>query len=103
MIKFVKISKKDVLFDRKNASDILNKACSRLKPMVMTGAFETGERIVAVLEPDTRAKLRNYAIVPVVDGSEDGLIGEVNSRYGAGFSFCFSFRIEDSVWGIFCS
>ena len=101
MIKFVKISKKDIIFDRKNASDILTKACGRAKPMRVSGAFEIDERIVIALEASV--SLKTYSIVPFDDGSEDGIIGEINARYPAGFTFCFAFRIDDSTLGIFCS
>jgi len=104
MIKFVKISKKDIIYDRKNASDILNKACDRTKPMVLSGCFETDERIILALEERLPAEAkRTYTIVPAVDGTEDGLIGEINFRYAAGFSFRFSFTIEGSIWAIFHS
>ncbi|HBM15681.1 MAG TPA: hypothetical protein DD381_04965 [Lentisphaeria bacterium] len=104
MIKFVKISKKDIIFDRKNASAVLNKACERAISMELSGGFETDERIVLCLEEVSSSKSKKiYTIVPVEDWTEDGLIGEINIRYTAGFSFSFSFKIDDSVWAIFYS
>lgn len=104
MNRILKISKNDILFDRKNASDILNKASLRTTPMHLTGGFETDEKIVLVLEDNYSWKneqMEQYTIAPFSEVTEDGMIGEINSRYTAGFSICFCFKINDSNWGVF--
>lgn len=102
MNRILKISKNDIIFDRKNASDILNKASKRTIPMRLMGGFETDDKIVLVLEDKFDANDKEqYVIAPFAELSEDGLIGEINSRYTAGFSTCFCFKIAESNWGIF--
>ncbi len=104
MSRIVKISKNDILFDRENTSDFLNKSASRTLPLYLSGGFETDDRIVLFLEDGISSNhiiRERYIIAPFSEVSEDGLIGEINSRYTAGFSIRFSFNISESKWGIF--
>lgn len=72
--------------------------------MYLTGGFETVDKIVLVLEDNCNLngkEKERYTIAPFSEVTEDGLIGEINSRYAAGFSIRFCFKINESNWGIF--
>lgn len=106
MIRVVKISKKDILFDRQEASAILNKASNKINPLNLSGGFETDDRIVLFLESKEIRQTddgRVYTIAPFSEISEDGVIGEINFRYTAGFTICMCFKINEILWGIFSS
>lgn len=103
MNKILKINLKDVIYDHKNASDILNKACSRAPLMRVSGGFKFGDNLIFCLGEieNTMAVSTDYIIAPMDSLSEDGMIGEINSRYTSGFSTIFCFELNNKIWGVF--
>ncbi len=103
MNKILKINLKDVTYDHKNASDILNKACSRACLMRVSGGFKFGDNLIFCLDESakTEAVSENYIIAPINSLSEDDIIGEINSRYTSGFLTIFCFELNDKLWGVF--
>jgi len=103
MNKILKINLKDIIYDHKNASDILNKSCSRFSAMRVSGGFKFRDDLIFCLEELVKVESisENYIIVPMDSLSEDGVIGEINARYTGGFSTIFCFELNDKVWGVF--
>ena len=98
MNKILKINLKDLVYDYKNASDILNKACSRACPMVVSGGFKFGDNLIFCLEEVSRES-EVYTIAPMNNLSENGIIGEINTRYASGFLTIFCFEFNDKIFG----
>ena len=103
MNKILKINLKDVIYDHKNASDILNKACSRASLMRVSGGFKFGDDLIFCLDEaaNARSAPESYVIAPMDSLSEAGIIGEINSRYTSGFSTIFCFELNEKIWGVF--
>lgn len=103
MNKILKINLKDVIYDHKNASDILNKACSRASLMRVSGGFKFGDNLIFCLDEavKTEAVSDSYIIAPMNSLSEAGLIGEINSRYTSDFLTIFCFELNNKIWGVF--
>ena len=103
MNKILKINLKDVIYDHKNASDILNKACSRTPLTRVSGGFKFGDNLIFCLNEIERPEAvhENYIIAPMDSLSEAGVIGEINTRYTSGFSTLFCFELNDKIWGVF--
>jgi len=103
MNKLLKINLKDIIYDHKNASDILNKACSRPPLTQISGGFRFGDNLIFCLNEieNTVAVSENYIIAPMNGLSEADVIGEINARYTSGFSTIFCFELDNKIWGVF--
>lgn len=103
MNKILKINLKDVIYDCKNVSDILNKACSRTSPMYVAGGFKFGDNLIFCLDEILKDETvdNSYIITPISSLSEDGIIGEISERYTNGFLTIFCFELNDKIWGVF--
>jgi hypothetical protein len=104
MNRILKISFKDIIYDSKNVSSLINKACTRKTKMVVVGGFIKGEKLILCLEEENHKihdKIESYIIAPFDEISEPGIIGEISSRYYAGFSTIICVEINDVMWGLF--
>lgn len=103
MNKIIKINIKDIIYDHKQASEIINTACIRSNLFTVKGAFKQDQNILLCLEGVTKDDLeyKSYLFAQIEDCSEDGIIAEINSRYRYGFTTISCFEINDQVWGLF--
>jgi hypothetical protein len=104
MNKILKINFKDIIFDYRQASEIVNKACNRQIPMEVKGGFTKDVNIILFLEQkfdDEKDNYKNYIFAPFPGLAEDIITAEITSRYYAGFTAIICFEIEDKVWGLF--
>jgi hypothetical protein len=104
MNKILKINIKDIVYDYSQASEIVNKACSRQVPMEVKGGFVKDLNIILSLEQikdDEKENYKNYIIAPLPGLAEDVLTAEISSRYYAGFTSILFFEYQDKMWGLF--
>ncbi|MCP4179936.1 MAG: hypothetical protein GY756_19420 [bacterium] len=104
MNRILKINFKDIIYDNKNVSSLINKACSRKTKMAIVGGFIKEENLILCLEEvnlKIHDKIDSYIIAPFDEISEAGIIGEISSRYFAGFSTIVCVEINNVMWGLF--
>ena len=104
MNKILKINLKDIIYDYREASEIVNKACNRLVSMEVKGGFIKGNDVILLLEEkfdDKNDNYKKYIIAPFSGLSEDAVTAEITSRYFAGFTTILCFESEDKAWGLF--
>jgi hypothetical protein len=103
MVKIVKFSVDDILFDRKSVSDAVGKACSRTVPAKVAGICQIDETIILSIEETPAKENMTYTFAPFPAVNEDEIAGEIKSRYYAGFSMIGTFNIADKKWALFSS
>ncbi|HCE43342.1 MAG TPA: hypothetical protein DET40_07325 [Lentisphaeria bacterium] len=101
MIKIIKFSVDDVLFDSEAVSDAVNKACSRNPPAKVAGLCQVGETLMIPLEEVKEDLGLNYVIAPFPAVNDDEFAGEIKSRYYAGFSTIGVFSVADKKWALY--
>lgn len=102
MNKIIKIHTNEIIIRQEEMSKLLNKACSRKKtPMKITGCCKSGEVLMICLEENNSAERFEYVFAQFPSSDTDDIIGEISSRYFAGFSTISSFDIQDLTYGLF--
>ncbi len=103
MNRIIKINFADILYDYRQASSIINKACLRNKKLSVTGVFFLFDNLFVILGINSGIFDREfeYIISPVDADGEAGMLGVVESRYYAGFKTITCFMIQDKLWGVF--
>ncbi|HJO96211.1 MAG TPA: hypothetical protein QF753_22665 [Victivallales bacterium] len=104
MNRILKINFKDIIYDIKNVSSLINKACSRKTKMAIVGGFIKPENLILCLEEldlKIHKNIESYILAPFEEISESGIIGEISSRYYAGFSTIICVEINNTMWGLF--
>ena len=101
MVKIVKFSVDDILFDSRAASEAVNKACSRAIPAKVAGICQLDETVMLSIEETPVKENITYTFAPFPAVNEDEVAGEVKSRYYAGFSTIGVFNIADKKWALF--
>lgn len=102
MVKVVKFSVDDILFDSKAVSDAVNKACSRALPAKVAGLCQLGETIMLSVEEKPVKEKVSYVFAPFPFVNEDEFAGEIKSRYYAGFSMIGVFvAAAGKKWALF--
>ncbi|MFA6567382.1 MAG: hypothetical protein WCS96_04150 [Victivallales bacterium] len=101
MIKIVKFSVDDILFDRKAASEAVGKACSRAVPAKVAGICQLDETVMISIEETPVKENITYDFAPFPAVNEDEVAGEIKSRYYAGFSMLGVFNIAGKKWALF--
>ncbi|OGV33531.1 MAG: hypothetical protein A2020_10560 [Lentisphaerae bacterium GWF2_45_14] len=102
MNRVLKIYENDIIADSRSTSDVINSACSHARGMKVTGCCRHNDVILIVLEESQAAvdKL-TYVIAPLPEGGPDEVIGEMASRYFAGFTTFGGFEAGGKFWGLF--
>jgi hypothetical protein len=101
MIKIVKFSVDDILFDSKAAAEAVDKACSRAIPAKVAGICQLDETVIISVEETPLRENITYNFAPFPAVNEDEVAGEIKSRYYAGFSTIGVFNIADKKWALF--
>lgn len=101
MVKIVKFSVDDILFDSKAASEAVNKACSRTVPAKVAGICQLEETVMISIEETPVRNSIAYTFAPFPVVNEDEIAGEIKSRYYAGFSTIGVFDIAGKKWALF--
>ena len=101
MIKIVKFSVDDILFDNKAASEAVSKACSRTVPAKVAGICQLDETVIISIEETPVKENITYTFAPFPAVNEDEIAGEIKSRYSAGFSTIGVFNIAGKKWALF--
>ena len=103
-MKIVKLNIKDIIFDYRNASDILNRDCFGDKQRRVAGAYALGEDILIWLEDiesEEEYIFDSYVFSQIDEPSEGAIIGEVKNRACFGFSTLTFFEYDNKLWGLF--
>ncbi len=69
--------------------------------MKVVGCCKVRKELILALEEMDRHCGLKYRIAPFPDGWADEIIGEIDSRYFAGFSTIAGFKIKGKYWGLF--
>lgn len=103
MNRVLKIYVDDIIADNKSASDIINSACSHEHGMQVTGCCRMNDVVLVMLEArSAAAKPMTYVMAQLPQGGgADEFIGEISSRYFAGFTTFGAFEIGGNAWGLF--
>ena len=101
MVKIVKFSVDDILFDSSAASEAVTKACSRAVPAKVAGICQLDETVMISIEETPVKENISYTFAPLPALNEDEIAGEIKSRYYAGFSMIGAFNIADKKWALF--
>ncbi len=101
-LRIVKLNACDILLDPKHAADVIAKACLRdgvgMRP---TGCCDPGGGVVYIPLAESQAGgnvAYYFAMFP--DMSEDTVVTELNLRYMNNMTLVGSFRLEDTLWGL---
>ena len=103
-MKIVKINAKDIVFDYKNASDILNSNCFGKTKRYVAGGYFVGDNFLAWLEDIDSVEnppFDSYVFSQITETSEDTIVGEVQNRAAFGFTTITFFEYNDKLWGLF--
>ena len=102
MNRVLKIFANDVIVDHKGVSAMINSACSHERAMKVTGCCRQNDIIMVMLE-EIAAPVQaiQYVIAPLPEGGADEIIGEISSRYFAGFTTFGAFEAGNKLWGLF--
>ena len=103
-LKILKVNVNDIIYDYRQASEIVCKACNRQIPMEVKGGFVKDVNVILCLEEVFDKKQENYKkyiFSPLKDPSENGIIAEISSRFYAGFTTIMCFEINEKPWGLF--
>ncbi len=101
MLKVIKFSVNDILFDSAAVSDAVGKACSRKPPAKVAGICQIGDTLMFSIEETNAPAGLDYVIAPFPAVNEDEAAGEIKSRYYAGFSTIGVFTIAEKRWALF--
>ena len=101
MVKIVKFSVDDILFDSKAASEAVGKACSRTVPAKVAGICQMDQTVILSVEETPVTQDITYTFAPFPAVNEDEIAGEIKSRYYSGFSMIGVFSISDKKWALF--
>ena len=101
MVKIVKFSIDDILFDSKAVSEALTKACSRTVTAKVAGICQLDETVMISIEETPAKENIAYTFAPLPAVNEDEIAGEIKSRYYAGFSMIGAFNITGKTWALF--
>jgi hypothetical protein len=99
MIRCIEFNLDEVVIDPAGYSETLNKACVRYNAAV-TGVCSNEHTLIIVVDTDI-VLTGKYRLAQFPGFSKDEIIGEINSRWTAGFSTVGSFYAGKFVWGIF--
>ena len=104
MIKIVKFSEDDILFDAKAVSEALDKAARRLRPVRFTGLCPIGREVLFVFnecfadEDDSDA---HFVLTTLPSRDFDEVSATFLSRFTGGFDTLGTFSIGDDLWALF--
>ncbi len=104
MNKIVKISTDEIIYDYKNASKVVEKACLRQTPMSVVGLLQRDKSVFICLEEQEENYNHSnaqYIFSPFDEENEDFILSEIKSRYNAGFSTIGCIIIDGQTWGLF--
>ncbi len=101
MNRIIKLPKADIVFDYRSSSDIVMEACARSTPLKVAGFCETEKILILSLEDNTMPEKYEYVFAKFPSENEDDIIGEIRSRFFAGFSTLGSFHLNNETWGLF--
>ncbi len=101
MHRIVKINIYDIIYDYKEASQIINNACNRSEKMQVTGMFQSADNIFISLEESLEKN--KYLFAKFSSPDEDDLLVEIKNRYFNNFSFIGRIEIDNDIWGLFYS
>ena len=106
MIRFIPISKNEVLADAEGLGTMLGKALTRRPACRFVSLCETsGDTLVAVLESRGPGETddREFVFSPLEadSGSFAGVSAAVRRRYEADYSTLATFFIDRTLWGLF--
>jgi len=101
MVKVIKFSVDEILFDSGAVSDAVNKACSRNPPAKVAGMMQVGDTLMIPLEEVKEEPGLTYVIAPFPAVNEDEFAGEIKSRYYAGFSTIGVCSIGGKNWALY--
>ena len=104
MIKIVKFSEDDILFDAKSVSEALDKAARRLRPVRFSGLCPIGREVLFVFnecpadEDDSNA---HFVLTKLESRDFDEVSAVFLSRFTGGFDTLGTFSIGDDLWALF--
>ncbi len=99
MLRILDIPLHEISLDPAGASERLNAAAVRGAGLHVVGLAALGGRLQVFLESPFIPGVYRFAPVAAESGAE--LIGEVRSRYDAGFSTLGVFELGPERWGLF--
>ena len=101
-MRIIKINEEEILFDYRNASEIVNKAIRNSQNNTkVTGCCKHNDNIIVTIEETKDKSSLIYIFAPLPVKSDSELIATIRSRYDSGFSTITKFDIDDTSWGLF--
>jgi hypothetical protein len=101
MNRILKIHVNDLLDNPREASAMVNTACSHKRKMAVKGCCKYRKNIILSLEETETPHDYEYIFAQFPEDAEDGIIAEIDSRYYAGFTVLAGFRMKGAYWGLF--
>ena len=99
MIRCIEFNMEEVIIDPAGYSEALNTACVRDNAAV-TGVCSNEHTLIILLDSESELT-GQYRLAQFPGFSKEEIVGEVNSRWAAGFSTVGSFYAGESLWGVF--
>ena len=99
MIRCMEFNLEEIVIDPAGYSEALNKACTRENASVV-GVCANEHTLIIILDNEIELSGR-YRLADFPGFSKEEIIGEINSRWTAGFNTVASFFAGKSLWGVF--
>jgi len=102
MNRILKLHTDEILINDKHASEVLNNACRREgHPMKIVGMVPFEKVLIFTLEECEEVLDLEYHLSLFPNNAEDDIIGEIDSRFFAGFTTICGFELKGNMWGLF--
>lgn len=103
MIRVISIEKNDIINDPEDAAELLTHATKRKIPMQFMGLHDdpVNPVLTVFMEEAAESAPVEFVFSCVEATATDDIIALVNQRYEAGYATLATFRIAESIWGLF--
>lgn len=101
MLKQVRLSFDDILFDPEEASDLLTNCMCRRRKMRFVGAGAADNVLIALFEDTITGSDSKLVLAPFKSSDPDTVGMEISERYERNYLLRSSFRIKSRVWALY--
>ncbi len=103
MNRILTLTVNEILLDYQAASKVVNDACAHQLQMEVTGCCVCGETLLITMEECPHPCRYEYVFATFPSVDTESVIGEISSRYFAGFTTIAGFPAGKDYWGLFAS
>jgi len=99
--KILTIAADDIIINSDNVSSRIDKACSGVIKMYVSGMLFHSDTLFITLEHVREYKFYKHVLVSFLSIDQDEICSELSSRVFYGFSFVGGFELQNQLFGLF--